>query len=111
MTHEGYWSVARWNCILPRLPYDDILRRFLYGWDLIFHEACVEHCQQPPMSFSPPPPNIIHSIGFVVFSNATTFLYSSTLKVYTMVGSTARFYVDGMLPLQLLGYAVQHGLH
>ena len=55
--------------------------------------------------------NIIHSIGFVVSSNATAFLYSSSLKVYTMVGSTARFYVDGMLPLQLLGYAIQPGVH
>ena len=23
----------------------------VYGWDLIFHEIFVEHCQKPPMGF------------------------------------------------------------
>ena len=52
--------------------------------------------------------NIISSSDFVVFSNATTLLYSSTRKGYTMEvspsvagGSTLRFDVDGMLPLLL----------
>ena len=33
------------------LPYGDILILSQYGWDLIFHDAFVEHCQQPPMGF------------------------------------------------------------
>ena len=31
------------------LPYGDILGLCPYSWDLIFHEAFVEHCHQPPM--------------------------------------------------------------
>ena len=43
VTHEGYWSVALWNCrAFPRLAYSDILGLSLYDWDLIFHEAFVE---------------------------------------------------------------------
>ena len=52
MTHEGYWSVAIWNYnrVFPRLQYEDNLGLHPYGRNLIFHEAFVEHCQQPPMA-------------------------------------------------------------
>ena len=56
------------------------------------------------------PPNKINSSDVVVFSNATTFLYFSLLKGYTMEvspyvagGCTCRFDVNGMLLLPLLG--------
>ena len=50
MTHEGYWSVALWNYrVFPVIPYSNIMGLSPYGWILIFQEALVEHCQQPPM--------------------------------------------------------------
>ena len=54
----------------------------------------------------------------MVFSNGTTFLYSSSLKgctidafPYVAGGSTGRLDVDRMLPLPLLGVGLQLCLH
>ena len=37
--------------LFPRLPYVVIMGLSPYGWYLIFHEAFVEHCQEPPIGF------------------------------------------------------------
>ena len=61
--------------------------------------------------------NINSSNGFHVFSNATTFLYSSlngyTMKLSSSVagGSTVRIDEDSRLPLPLLGVVLKLGLH
>ena len=52
MTEEGYRSVVLWNRrVLSWFKYGDNLGLSPYGRDLILHEAYVEHCEQPLVSF------------------------------------------------------------
>ena len=51
MTHKRYGRWLFGIAVFSMLPYSDILGLSLHGWDLIFHEAFVEHCQHPSMGF------------------------------------------------------------
>ena len=51
LTHEGYGRQLFGIAVFPRLPDGDDLGLSPYGWDLIFHEAFVEHCQLLAIGF------------------------------------------------------------
>ena len=79
-------SVVLWNRrVLPWFQYGDNLGLSPYGWDLILHEAYVEHCEQPLVSFSCSTRMLSLPAALLLFKAATPLLYSGKPLRYLLL--------------------------
>ena len=85
MTQEGYWSVSLWNRrVLPRLQYGDNSVGILYSMKYLFTIVSSHLWALGPRLFSCSTRTSSLPEALLFFSIATPFLYSYSLKGYTI---------------------------